>query len=40
MAVTFTVADGPSAEAVMARQHHERLVGPSRQSTPQAEPAS
>jgi hypothetical protein len=40
MAVTFTVADGPSAEAVVARQHRERLVGPSRQSSPQAKPAS
>lgn len=38
MAVTLTVADGPSAEAVMARQHRERLVGPSQQSRPQAEP--
>jgi len=37
---TFTVADGPTAEAVTARPHRERLFGPYQGSTPQVEPAS
>ena len=39
-AVTFTVADGPPADAVTSRQHLELLLGPSRQATADADPAS
>ena len=39
-AVTFTVADGPPADAVTPRQHLELLLGPSRQATADADPAS
>ena len=38
--VTLTVADGPNAEAVTARQHRERLLGPFQPSSPQVEPTS
>lgn len=38
-AVTFTVADRRLADAVAPQQHLERLLGPSRQATPNVEPA-
>ena len=37
---TFTVADGPTAEAVTTRQDLELLLGPSQQPTANVEPAS
>lgn len=40
VAVTLAIADGPPAEAVTARQHGERLLGPYQLSTPQVEPTS
>ena len=40
MVATFTVADGPTAEAVTPGQHLELLLGPSQQPTANVEPAS
>ena len=37
---TFTVADGPTAEAVTTRQDLELLLGPSQQPTANVEPAT
>ena len=37
---TLTGADGPTAEAITARQHRKQLLGPFQPSTPQAEPTA
>ncbi|MFL6296772.1 MAG: hypothetical protein ACJ75M_13340 [Actinomycetes bacterium] len=37
---TFTVADGPTAAAVISRQHLELLLGPSQRPTANVEPAT
>ena len=37
---TFTVADGPTAAAVISRQHLELLLGPSQRPTADVEPVT